>query len=238
MKSIAAVLAALVFLAVASPAARAEEPFHRRLDSSLVTQGVSSLQISGLNGNVRLTADDGTSIRIHADLSARTQQALNAIRVATTRSGRTIRVQSICGTRQVFFWTLSDCDVDLDVHYPRNLAIDLHNDNGNVDVAGARGPVKIAISNGNVTIGDDLNDLDVSAANGNLVVTLAHGWRGRTIALRTRAGNVDLSVPAGFAAVLDAHTHLGNVTDSAHVRSGAARVTANTTLGNVTIKRI
>ena len=255
MKAFLAALAVLTALAALGAPARADEyAFKRTLDFTIGAAGTTALGVTGQNGNIHLVGDGGSTIRVHAVLGARSADALRGLNVTATRRGNTVRVADVCpSTRRLVFWTVVDCDIELDVHYPRSLAVGLRNENGNtvidgaasavsvtngngnIRVDGAGGPVSVKNGNGNVTIAGAPANLSASNTNGNVSAALAKNWHGSAIAMHTNAGNVLLRVPPGFAATVSAKVTLGEVRNTADVRKGPAIVTATTTFGNVVI---
>lgn len=257
MKSLAVLASTLGLIAAAALPARADQySFKRTIDTSAAAAGARTLEVTGINGNVHLYADGGSSVRVHAVLGARSQDALKLLDVRTSRDGGTVRVQDVCPqTRHFFFWNFADCDIELDVRYPRGLGVSLNsrngnvtvdgagaavsvvNSNGNVDVNGAGGAVNVKNSNGNVTIADAPSNVSASNEHGNVSATLRAAWHGTSIAMSTSAGDVELRVPAHFDAKVTAHTRMGDVTNSANLRNGPVTVTATTTFGDVVISR-
>lgn len=256
MKAFLATIGFLAALAAAGLPARADEySFKRTLDTTAPLAGATAVGISGFNGNVHVFADgSGAAVRVHAVLGARDAESLKGLDVQISRQGNTLRVAEVCPSeRRLLFWSFRDCDIELDVHYPRTLPLSLHSENGNIVVDGARGAVSVANGNGNihvsgagaavsvkngngnVTIGNAPANVSVSNTNGNVIATLADDWRGSAIAMHTNAGNVELSVPKNFKATITAQTRLGDVKTRAQVAKGPATVTATTTFGNVVI---
>jgi hypothetical protein len=255
MKSLFAVLAVAVALGAAYLPARADDyPYKRTFDLSTAANGASSIALTGYNGNVRLYADGGSMIRVHAIFSARSTDALKVMNVKPSQQGTTLHLDEVCGSsRHFLIWSFKDCEIDLEVHYPRGMAASVHNQNGNIVVSGAGDALQIDNSNGNVTIdtagggvsvkntngnvriGSAPANVSVSDTNGNVGVTLAKNWRGRAIDLHTSAGNVHLTVPSNFAATYSTKTTLGNIENHAAIRNGPAKVSATTTFGNVIV---
>jgi len=256
MKSLLAALAILAAVTAAALPARADQySYKRTLDSTVKTGGATALAVTGQNGNIHLFADGGSTVRIHAILGARSADALKMLDVRSSRQGNTLHVEDVCpSTQHLFFWTFADCDIQLDVHYPRAMALSLNskngnitvdgpatvslsNDNGNIHITGAKGAVSVKNANGNVTIDGASTNVSASNHNGNLDVTLDGGWHGSSIALSTNAGNVELQVPHNFQAKLNAKTRMGDVRNNAHLQNGPVTVTATTTFGDVRINR-
>lgn len=239
MKTLLATIGILAALGAAAAPARADDyAFRRTLDLTVPAAGAAALGVAGQNGNVHLVGDGGSTVRVHAVLGARSAAALAALNVATSREGNTVRIADVCpSTRRLIFWSFADCDIELDVRYPRGLALSLHSENGNIQVNGAGGPVSVKNGNGNVTITGAPANVSASNTNGNVSATLAKNWRGSAIAMHTNAGNVHLIVPSGFAATVSAKVTLGEVRNTADMRKGPVSVTATTTFGNVVISK-
>lgn len=258
MKGLLATLGVALALALAcSPALADEYSYKRTLDfSASAAAAATSISVVGYNGNIHLYADGGPGVRVHAQLAARSADALRALDVQTARQGSTLRVADICpSTRHLLFWDMRDCNIELDVHYPRGMAVSLKsengnvtvegstasvsiaNNNGNVEVDGAGGPVTVKNDNGNVEINGATANVSATNAHGNVQATLAKNWRGTAIAMHTSAGNVELRVPAHFAATYTAKVTLGDVSNNADIRNGPVKVTATTTFGDVVISQ-
>lgn len=257
MKAFLAAVALVTALAAAAAPARADDyAFKRTLDFAAPVAGAAALGVAGQNGNIHLVGDGGSTIRVHAVLGARSAGALEALNVTQTRSGNTVRIADVCpSTRRLVFWSFADCDIELDVHYPRSLALSVHsengniliegaggaisvtNSNGNIGVSGAGAPVSIKNGNGNVTIAGAPANVTASNGNGNVSAALAKNWHGSAVTMHTNAGNVLLRVPRGFAATITAKVTLGEVQNTADVRKGPAAVNATTTFGNVVISQ-
>lgn len=255
MKTLLAALAILVAAGAATAPALADEyAFKRTLVFTVPASGAASVEIAGRNGNIRLYADGGSTVRVHAVLGARSEQALRELNVTAARAGTALRLADVCpSSRQFIFWTFADCDIELEVHYPRALAlrlrnengdiavdgpgsgIDVTNGNGDIRVNGAGGAVDVQNGNGDVAIVGAPGNLTATGGNGNVSAALAKNWRGSTIVMHTNAGNVHLRVPRGFAAAITAKVTMGEVKNTADVRNGPASVTATTRFGDVTI---
>lgn len=257
MKSLLATLAVLAAVAATVLPARADEySYQRTLDAATSASGTRAISVTGYNGNVHLYSDGGNSVKVHALLKARSQDAVRALNVTVTREGNTVAVHDVCpATRSFFFWHLKDCDIELDVHYPSSLAVSvqsengnivskgsssaltLKNSNGNVTIDGTNGALTVSNTNGNVRVATAGGNVQVSNTHGNVSITLAKAWRGNDIDLRTSAGNVRLFVPSGFAATYTAKTTLGNIENHAGIQNGPTKVILTTTFGNVVISQ-
>lgn len=225
-------------LACTLPARADEYSYHRTVDSTVEAGGAATLAVTGYNGNIRLYGDSGSTVRVHAVLGARSAGALRDLQVQSSRQGDAVRIQEVCpGTRRFFFWSFQDCDVELEVHYPRALAVNLLSQNGNVDVNDPAGTLKVTNANGDLTVVNAASDLSLSNQHGDLDASLASNWRGSSISMHTSAGDVDLRVPKGFRATFNASVRFGEVSNKANLEKGPVTLDMRATFGDVTVSR-
>ncbi|HLI94583.1 MAG TPA: DUF4097 family beta strand repeat-containing protein [Candidatus Baltobacteraceae bacterium] len=215
------------------PARADEYAYHRTLDRSAPASGATALDVTGYNGDVSLVADGGDTVRVRAVLKGRSTDAVNALDVGVSRQGNAVRVQDVCPSqRRLFFWTFADCDIELEVHYPRALALTLQSQNGDIDVQSPAGSVSITNGNGDVTITGATTDINLSNGNGDVTAKLAKNWRGREIRMHGSAGDVELYVPSDFAARYNMKVMLGEVSNNAKRQSGPVSVIMSARFGN------
>jgi DUF4097 and DUF4098 domain-containing protein YvlB len=239
MKITLALLVTLAILGAATVPVRADEySYHRTLDTELAVGTARALTVTGYNGDIRLIADAGNTVRVHAVLGARSVEGVNALNVLVARGGSAVSVQNVCPSqRHFFFWTFADCNIQLVVHYPRSLEVTLQNQNGDIDVQGASAAVSITNGNGDITITDAATNVSATQSNGDITTRLAKSWRGSAITLHTNQGDVELWVPREFAANYTTRVLLGSIHNRAPRRSGSASVTATVRFGDVDIRQ-
>jgi hypothetical protein len=238
MKNALTVLACFgMLLAFGAPAHADEYAYRRALDRTVPAPGASTLIFTGYNGDVHFIGDGTGSVRVHAVLKARSADAVNALDVSVSRQGSAVLVQDVCPSqRRLVFWTFADCDIELEIHYPRAMALTLKSQNGDIQVDGPAAAVSIANGNGDVHISDAAGNVRISQSNGDITTRLAKNWRGSTIALHTNQGDVSLFVPSDFGASYTTHVLLGSVENQAPRKSGSATVTATVRFGDIEIK--
>ncbi|HKU67307.1 MAG TPA: hypothetical protein VJP85_06015 [Candidatus Baltobacteraceae bacterium] len=146
MKGLALFMGVLLtgLTAAALPARADSYSYTRTVDRSISAAGSKAIEVAGVNGNIDLYGDGGTAVRVHAVLRARSEEALHVLDVRTVQSGGAVRVEDVCPQERHFiFWSFADCDIELEVHYPRALDVTLSSQNGNVTIDGARAGVSI-----------------------------------------------------------------------------------------------
>jgi hypothetical protein len=228
-----------VAVAVVAVAARAQAAnVHRTFDTTIPANGATALNLTGYNGDVKLIADSGATIRLHAILSANTGAELDGIKMIDARSDRAVRMTYECpGEKSFLFWSFKNCGVDYEIRYPRNLALTVRNDNGDVEIDGAAGSVSAEVSNGDVDVIGAADTISASTKHGDVTATLSPDWRGRSIELHTSTGDVHLRVDEDFSGTLQTHKWMGDVSDDAHLTGGPVPVVVTTTFGDIRITR-
>jgi hypothetical protein len=236
MKKTLTAVAALGLLAALGAPARADQyAYQRTLDRLVSAAGISALDFTGYNGDVRFVAQNGSAVRVHAVLKARSAGAVNALDVSASRQANTVRIQDVCPSqRQLLFWTFADCTIDVEVYYPRTMA--LRSQNGDIEVSAPAAAVSINNGNGDVNITDAATNVSVTQSNGDITARLAKHWRGSAIALHTNQGDVNLFVPPDFGASYTTHVLIGSIENQAPRRNGSASVTATVRFGDIDIK--
>ena len=116
----------------------------------------------------------------------------------------------------------------------------IKNSNGETWVGDARGDLRISAANGGITV--DRAEASVVAKSSNGDVRLGEVVRG-SVVLETRLGDLEIGIPEGTSAWLDARAAAGRVVNELEA-SGApepkaetVEVRARTTAGNVAVRR-
>jgi hypothetical protein len=128
----------------------------------------------------------------------------------------------------------SGWSVSFDVMAPSHGAFDLRSVNGGVSVADVDGRVTFKTTNGGIALDNVNGDVRGSTTNGGVHVTLqGQGWVGVGLDVETLNGGVQLRVPDGYSAHLDAATQNGGLqVDFPVTVQGSVGKTLNSDLGN------
>lgn len=227
----------------------------RDFNSVLPAAGITQLTVDGSNGDVYVTAANVNRIRVQARLTTHDIQGLGNDAVTVTKHGSQAVVASVCAERSVLFFTAQNCDVEYWITYPRALhasissvngdvdvhgpaaSVDARTTNGDVTIDGATGSVAGRSTNGNVDVESARGDIAAMSSEGNVSASLSDNWSGRSIALRTHFGDVNLRVPQNFRATLHLRTLAGDVTGARDIPSGSVVVEAQTVFGDIDFAR-
>ncbi len=213
--------------------------------TSFAAADVTSVDIGNDNGSVSITATEGDTIEVTADVSNGWQSTDVSSRVV----GGVLEVRASCPVF-VSIW----CSVDYTIAMPadRPLTID---GSGSVHVRGMTGPVNLDGDDGTVELDDIAGDITVSNDNGRIVgrrltssTVDAQNTNGRielsfldppqTVSARTENGRIEVVVPdTDVLYRVDLHTENGG-TDNA-VRTDPASdhvIDLSTRNGSITLR--
>lgn len=168
----------------------------------------ASLNVDGKeNGGVSVVGSDRSDISIkaevvtwgHSESSARETQ--QQVRVLT--DGGNIRAEGPKGNHYA---------VSYKIEVPKNTSLDIHANNGGVELAQLDGKLRFQTVNGGADLENVSGDVKGETTNGGVDVTLdGQRWSGTGLDVRTTNGGVDLKLPAGYAAHLELSTVNGGL---------------------------
>lgn len=215
-----------VFLALALTASfaipAAAETVSESVGRTLNAQAGEQLDLSNVNGSVKVTTWARPQVRILAEKQVKTgnsisgKEALGQLHVVVGQAGGVIRVETRYpkSSDGVFSW-LTGSNVDYQVRYeitvPRNFDLKLRTVNGSVAVDGVSGNHGIRTTNGSITAKGTAGALELSTTNGSINAELLSIRPGVEMSFRTTNGRINLSVPSTFAATLSASTTNGSI---------------------------
>jgi hypothetical protein len=135
-------------------------------------------------------------IQAHADTEAEARELARAVRIELTPGGgRAIGPE---GEE----WT-----VVYHVYVPRRRNLEATANNGPLSARGVSGRIRLETRNGPIHLADVGGEVTARAQNGPIGVKLSGStWEGVGLDAETRNGPISLSIPEGYAAVLETGT--------------------------------
>jgi DUF4097 and DUF4098 domain-containing protein YvlB len=236
------IAAALAFCAVASllpSAARADDtPVRRTVDRT--APGAPRVRVDDPVGDVKITGDNGTTVRVTARIHANDEKAANDVAVDAARRGDETAVTVTIAHQSRGFWQVFDrrrISVDLLVSVPRASALSAHLATGDLDVRGVAAAIDAHVSTGDARLHDATGSVAVSAGTGDVLVELASAWSGPRLSARSGTGDIQVRVPAGLRARVETHTGLGDVrNDLRGTNVSSPVIEAHSGIGDITIR--
>ncbi len=140
-------------------------------------------------------------------------------------------------------------DVSYEIWMPNQSNVQAHAINGGITIESLDGQIRFRTQNGGVSLVDVAGDVDGSTQNGGVTVLLnGSTWHGAGLDVKTQNGGVNVSVPEGYSAQVEASTvnggmhvdfpvQLNGKTISFNLGSGGPTVRTTTVNGGVTIRK-
>ena len=141
-------------------------------------------------------------------------------------------------------------EVRYEIYVPRGTDLALQTNNGAVTVEGVEGQLRLDTNNGPVRLADVGGDVEARTRNGDVVVALCGPtWSGTGLRASTNNGDVELTVPDGYDALVEAAARYGAIGDRTpgfrpatqtsrlHLGAGGPTLALATRYGDVRIAR-
>jgi hypothetical protein len=220
----------------------------RRSTTQRFGDTVERLVVVSDNGEISVTAVDGTEIVIERDeryVFRRPSREANL-------EGTTLVLGDGCPSFNILF--LGGCQVDFRVTVPAGVSIDLDSSNGDLVVEGITGGVVLRTSNGDVDLDRLTGEVDVRTSNGSIIgrglespsvdadtsngrISLIFDAPPDRVVAETSNGNIDLEVPATPYRI-DANTSNGDIDLDVVSDPDAARtIEVKSSNGDIDIRR-
>lgn len=216
--------------------------------ASFSADGVTQVRLHNENGRVEIVGDDVDEISLVADVS----HGLRRTATHADIEGDTLVVDMDCPAG-IPVW----CSVDYRLVVPRDLAVDVRNENGHLTLRDLDGDVTAHGDNGTIELARLSGTVDVETSNGSvraggLTADEVHG-RSRhgsvrltfaeaptTVTARTSDGSVEVVVPdddATYRVRTDVRGFGGSADAAVRTDPGSDRsITASTNHGSVTVR--
>ena len=214
--------------------------------------GANPLDIdAGRNGGIRVRGWDRGDVLVRARIEAQAETDADARRLVAgvrldTAGGR-VRADGPETSGRDESWS-----VGFEINVPRNAMLTLNTNNGGIAIDDFRGTAKFHARNGGLALRNVGGDLRGDTTNGGVTLDVSGDhWDGSGLDVETRNGGINLNLPKGFSAELEAGTTHGRVSIDFPITvqgsigrhlettlgSGGPKLRAITTNGGVTIRQ-
>ncbi len=178
----------------------------------------------------------GVKNRNTLDLVAQPDDALIGhvqVRQWAASDGVHIAVERRPGDQPSWFWQRHD--VHVSVHLPADTTLTLSAVNGPIHVDSVTAPLTVNLVNGPISVENAGAVLSLKTVNGPITAEVTEMTRTPAISLQVTNGPIQLTVPHGFRAIVDAHAMMGPVDDGLTHSDGPGRVDAHVVTGPITL---
>ncbi len=211
------------------------------------------VELSGLNGAVKIETSDSKTAEIYIERTASTQEAMDRRKVTIEADANSLRIRGDKSEDAGFFSRFlgSSANERTTLKLPRQIALSAKGVNGSFITSDIDGAVEITGINGRVQVGSAVGSARFSGINGSMMVGLKR-IDGEGVTLSGINGNIELQLGADVNADFDARGLNGRVISdlpnveiekskrrsySARIGSGGAGITAKGINGNIRFTR-
>jgi hypothetical protein len=211
------------------------------------------VELSGLNGAVKIETSDSKTAEIYIERTASTQEAMDRRKVTIEADANSLRIRGDKSDDAGFFSKFfgSSANERTTLKLPRQIALSAKGVNGSFVTSDIDGAVEITGINGRVQVGSAVGSARFSGINGSMTVGLKR-IVGEGVTLSGINGNIELQLGADVNADFDARGLNGRVSSdlpnveiekskrrsySARIGNGGAGITAKGINGNIRFTR-
>ncbi len=186
-------LAILGLVPLLVPPAWASQNEVETIDRSFTVNGVPEIYLRNVDGRSKLTSHEGNEVRIHAVKTvsrardeADARQAASEVEVLIEQVGNRIEVETQYPKKA---WSRGPrVLVHIEIEAPRQSNLDVKSVDGNLDVLGFEGDLRLATVDGNLTIEDCAGQISAKSVDGNAELRNIEG----RVEARTVDGDLDI----------------------------------------------
>lgn len=233
-----------------SAAARVSES----ITNTYPLSATGKVRLANTNGRIEIRAWDGEGVKLEAVKEGRTAEIVAGIQidVAATPDLITIKTKLPKGKKGWFGGYGEDGNVNYVLQVPPGVQLDeIESVNGQIEVKGVQGKVRLASVNGSIRCEGLAGDAELTTVNGSIVSEHADLAAARQLKAKTVNGSVEIRLPASASAAIEATTVNGSIrSDFTHsktqkttkhrleatIGSGGARLELDTVNGSVRIR--
>ena len=211
------------------------------------------VELSGLNGAVKIETSDTKTAEIYIERTASTQEAMDRRKVTIEADANSLHIRGEKADDAGFFSRFfgSSANERTTLKLPRQIALSAKGVNGAFVTSDIDGAVEITGVNGRVQVGSAVGSAMFKGINGNMVVGLKKIEQ-EGVTLSGINGNIELQLGADVNADFDARGLNGRVTSDlpnvsidkekrgsywARIGTGGAGITAKGINGNIRFTR-
>lgn len=214
------------------------------------------VHISNINGDVHINVWDQNSVKVDAVKRAYSQQRLSEATIDVTNTEDSVKIKTKYPQNQNFGGNRDDsaASVEYTLTIPRGARLQgAELVNGSLDLEGLQGDVNASLVNGAVKADRLGGSVKLSTVNGRIAINASGLENAKGVALNSVNGSIELVVPSGAGANVEASTIHGPITNdfeltvekgqylgrnlSGQIGSGGPKVRLNNVNGSISIKR-
>jgi hypothetical protein len=198
-------------------------------------QGLSLEVAPDVGVDLRVTGASGSGVK----MDAMPANDLSDLKIATASDPQWLRLRLSATTvgRSHWGWLFGHhAEASVTMTVPSDAMLSLRAVNGPVRVDGVRGPLGVHVVNGVISVRGAGSVLSLHLVNGAIEASITDLSRTPNVDVSGTNGSIEVLVPKGFAARIDAHTLIGPLEQDINDTQAPGLVTIHLVTGPVTIQ--
>jgi len=216
---------------IASPTSRAD--FHQHKELSLSAESLTAMDINAGSGFMVVEGKEGLSeIKVTADIYTDRRRA-DDYELTLVKQGKTgVLVAKNYNTSG--FWSGSSPRIDLVIHVPRSMKLDIDDGSGSMDVKNINGEVAINDGSGEISVENIVGNLSVHDGSGAIYIDSING----ALAVVDGSGEINIENIEGDVTIDDGSgtIYAKKINGSAEIDDGSGDLTVKQVTGVVTVE--
>ncbi len=228
MRRLAAIGVATL-LGMGAAGSAAADAAEERFEKTFAFAPGQLLSLSNTNGDIFIEPWDRAELEVRARKRVKTRggsaaEALEELRIDIDVEGGGIEIETVYPNwRRLFSWNDVSASVDYDIRLPRSADLDVRTVNGEIEITGMAGEIRLRSTNGGIAVFDSAGSVSASTTNGGIKVELDE-LSGEGMEFETTNGAIRVDLPATARASVNARTTNGSIdTDFAVAVRGTVR---------------
>ncbi len=205
-----------VVLAVAITTAASAETAQERFEQTYAFSAGQRLTLTNTNGDVYVEPWDRSEIRVRATKKVKARggdadAALAELRIEVDVDGSGVEIDTIYPSwKRLFGWSHVSASVDYEIQLPREANLDVRTVNGEIEVSGLDGEIRLRSTNGGIAVLDAAGSVSASTTNGGIKVELDR-VSSEGMEFETTNGGIRVDLPSSVQASVRARTTNGSI---------------------------
>lgn len=229
--------------------------YEESFDETYPMAATGRVSLDNVNGDVVVETWDRAEVRVQAVRRSDSREALDGLKIEVEAGPSSVRIDTEYPSSKGWFGGGHRTEVEYTLTVPRQSRIDaIDLVNGTLRVTGVEGGVSAESVNGAIELQGVAGSVDASTVNGSIEVRLTTVGDRDDVNLESVNGGIELLVPAGTGAEVEAETVNGRISNEfdipvhkgkwvgsdmrGTVGSGGARVRMETVNGRIAMKAL
>ena len=172
------------------------------------------ISVENINGNIEVTGDSGSKVKVLAHKRAGKQEYLDKLEIVVNATEDHVRIETNHPDSKGWFnWGNNNSgSVSYELFVPADVDLDaIETVNGDVTIQSVDGEVKAGTVNGSINVSDVMSDVSLETVNGSVKAVFDELGEGQRVKADTVNGSLKIYLPENASARIVAETVNGSI---------------------------